>query len=100
MHADYPADDLLGDPDLLRYEGDRYVAGDIKSGAGEEGPEDVGTPKVHYAVQVALLYRYFGAQRSICGSRGMAHSRGVSVALKYKSAVRWNCAWATATATR
>jgi hypothetical protein len=25
------ADDLLGDPDLLRLEGDRYVAGDIES---------------------------------------------------------------------
>ena len=29
------ADDLLGDPDLLRREGDGYVAGDIKSGSGE-----------------------------------------------------------------
>ena len=48
------ADDLLGDPDLLRLEGDRYVAGDIKSGAGEEGPEDLSKPKLHYAVQIAL----------------------------------------------
>src|SRR6185312_133047 len=31
------ADDLLGDPDLLRLEIGGYVAGDIKSGAGEEG---------------------------------------------------------------
>ncbi len=30
------ADGLLGDPDLLRREGDGYIAGDIKSGAGEE----------------------------------------------------------------
>jgi len=27
-------DDLLGEPDLLRREGDGYVAGDIKSGSG------------------------------------------------------------------
>ena len=49
-----PADDLLGDPDLLRREGSGYVAGDIKSGAAEEGAEDLSTPKVHYAVQIAL----------------------------------------------
>jgi predicted RecB family nuclease len=46
--------DLLGDPDLLRREADGYVAGDIKSGAGEEGPDDDPSPKVHYAVQLAL----------------------------------------------
>ena len=48
------ADDLLGEPDLLRHEGSAYVAGDIKSGAAEEGTEDLSTPKVHYAVQIAL----------------------------------------------
>ena len=48
------ADDLLGDPDLLRKAGDGYVAGDIKSGAGEEGTEDLTKPKKHYAVQLAL----------------------------------------------
>lgn len=48
------ADDLLGDPDLLKREDGGYVAGDIKSGAAEEGTEDLSTPKVHYAVQVAL----------------------------------------------
>jgi len=48
------ADDLLGDPDLLRRQDDGYVAGDIKSGSGEEGPEDLSKPKLHYAVQVAL----------------------------------------------
>jgi predicted RecB family nuclease len=31
-----------------------YISGDIKSGAGEEGPEDLSKPKLHYAVQVAL----------------------------------------------
>lgn len=47
-------DGLLGEPDLLRKEGSGYVAGDIKSGAGEEGPEENSKPKVHYAVQLAL----------------------------------------------
>ena len=45
---------LLGDPDLLRKETGGYVAGDIKSGAGEEGPEDDSSPKLHYAVQLGL----------------------------------------------
>ena len=50
------ADDLLGEPDLLRRKQDGYVAGDIKSGAGVEGAsEDAdGKPKKHYAVQLAL----------------------------------------------
>ncbi|HOO90724.1 MAG TPA: TM0106 family RecB-like putative nuclease [Syntrophales bacterium] len=50
------ADDLLGEPDLLRRRGSGYVAGDIKSGAGEEGSEggEEGKPKKHYAVQLAL----------------------------------------------
>jgi predicted RecB family nuclease len=50
------ADDLLGDPDLLRRQEQGYVAGDIKSGAGVEGAsEDTdGKPKRHYAVQLAL----------------------------------------------
>lgn len=48
--------DLLGEPDLLRKDGAAYVAGDIKSGAGEEGATDEsdGKPKKHYAVQLAL----------------------------------------------
>jgi predicted RecB family nuclease len=48
------ADDLLGEPDLLRRHGTGYIAGDIKSGAGLEGSEDLSPPKLHYAVQVAL----------------------------------------------
>lgn len=51
------ADDLLGNPDLLRKDGNGYIAGDIKSGAGEEGgggEEDDGKPKKHYAAQLAL----------------------------------------------
>jgi len=49
------ADDLLGEPDLLRKKDNGYIAGDIKSGAGLEGTsEDLGKPKKHYGVQVAL----------------------------------------------
>ncbi len=47
---------MLGHPDLLRRQGNGYVAGDIKSGAGEERTSDLtdGKPKKHYAVQLAL----------------------------------------------
>jgi predicted RecB family nuclease len=47
---------LLGEPDLLRRMGNGYVAGDIKSGAGEEGVNNSskGRPKKHYAVQLAF----------------------------------------------
>ena len=48
------ADDLLGVPDLLRRTNGGYVAGDIKSGAAEEGPENRRKPKKPYAVQLAL----------------------------------------------
>ena len=49
-------DILLGEPDLLRKQGDGYIAGDIKSGVGEEGGSDLDDrkPKKHYAVQLAL----------------------------------------------
>lgn len=50
------ADGLLGLPDLLRKEINGYIAGDIKSGSGEEfsSNEEEGKPKKHYAVQLAL----------------------------------------------
>ncbi len=50
------AGDLLGAPDLLRRDGEGYVAGDIKSGVGADGGSDLtdGRPKDHYAVQLAL----------------------------------------------
>lgn len=48
------ADGLLGDPDLLRREGDGYVAGDIKSGSGEYGEGDSTKLKKHYGVQLSL----------------------------------------------
>ena len=49
-------DELLGEPDLLRKEGTRYVAIDIKSGSGEEGGDEGegGKPKKTYGVQLAL----------------------------------------------
>jgi len=49
-------DDMIGEPDLLRFDGNGYVAGDIKSGAGVEGEseDDDGKPKTHYAVQLAF----------------------------------------------
>jgi predicted RecB family nuclease len=43
--------DLLGEPDLLRWDGSGYVAGDIKSGAGLD---KTGYLKKDYGVQVAL----------------------------------------------
>ncbi len=48
--------ELLGEPDLLRKDEAGYIAGDIKSGAGEEvgGDDGEGTPKTHYAVQLGL----------------------------------------------
>ncbi len=49
------ADDLLGEPDLLRFANGCYVAGDIKSGSAEEGGhDDEGRLKKHYAMQLAL----------------------------------------------
>lgn len=48
--------ELVGEPDILRRHDNSYIAGDIKSGAGEEGASDdsEGKPKKHYAVQLAL----------------------------------------------
>ncbi|MCY3823186.1 MAG: TM0106 family RecB-like putative nuclease [Nitrospinae bacterium] len=48
------ADDLLGHPDILRRDGNGYVAGDIKAGAGEFGDGDNTKFKKHYGVQLAL----------------------------------------------
>ncbi len=48
--------DLLGEPDLLRWQQGGYVAVDIKSGAGKAGGDDLGDgkPKKHYGVQLGL----------------------------------------------
>ena len=50
------ADDLLGEPTLLRLEDNGYVAGSIKCGSGEhgDGDSDDSQPKKHYGVQLAL----------------------------------------------
>ncbi|MGC9323935.1 MAG: TM0106 family RecB-like putative nuclease [Desulfomonilia bacterium] len=47
---------LLGEPDILRRSGAGYVAGDIKSGSGDEGSggDEEGRLKTHYAVQLSL----------------------------------------------
>ena len=62
-----------------------YVAGDIKSGAGEEAPDDGGNgkPKKHYAVQLAL-YTVTSSRRPaliifvahLNAIRRLRHSRG------------------------
>lgn len=66
------ADDLLGEPDLLRKEGAGYVPGDIKSGAGEEGGDDdeEGKPKKTYAVQLALYVDILERLNLSAGRRG------------------------------
>lgn len=61
---------LLGEPDLLRNEGDGYIAGDIKSGAGLEGAEDLSKPKKHYAVQLGLYTDILERKGLSSGKRG------------------------------
>lgn len=63
-------DDLVGEPDLLRYEDGGYVPGDIKSGAGEEGPDDQRSLKAHYAVQLALYADVLERAGLSAGRRG------------------------------
>jgi uncharacterized protein len=53
-HGRIAADDLVGEPDLLRLEDGKYVPGDIKAGAGEEGGGEDRRPKIRYGVQLAL----------------------------------------------
>ncbi len=63
------SDGLLGDPDLLRKEGGGYIAGDIKSGSAEQGPEDDARPKLHYAVQLGLYTDILERKRLSAGRR-------------------------------
>lgn len=63
------AEGLLGDPDLLRKHASGYVAGDIKSGSGEEGPEDNSKPKLHYAVQLGLYTDILERKGLLAGRR-------------------------------
>jgi len=66
------ADDLLGDPDLLRKEGSAYAPIDIKSGAGEEGSDEDedGKLKKTYAVQLALYVDILERLRLSAGKVG------------------------------
>lgn len=48
------AGDLVGEPDIIRRDGQGYTPGDIKSGAGDQGPDDGRRLKSHYGVQLAL----------------------------------------------
>jgi len=64
------AGDLLGVPDLLRREGKGYIPGDIKSGAGLEGPDDDKSPKEHYGVQLALYVDILERKGLSAGRRG------------------------------
>ncbi|MGC2407007.1 MAG: TM0106 family RecB-like putative nuclease [Candidatus Cybelea sp.] len=64
--------DLLGEPDLLRLESDgKYLPGDIKSGAGEEGPQgEERRPKKRYAVQIGLYVDVLERLGLSAGRRG------------------------------
>ncbi len=62
------ADDLVGEPDLLRRGMTGYVAGDIKSGAGEEGEDEDAKLKKHYGVQLAL-YTDILEKKGVSGGR-------------------------------
>jgi uncharacterized protein len=66
------AGDLLGVPDLLRKEGGGYIAGDIKSGAGEEGGSDDerGHLKKSYAMQLAVYTDILEQLGRSAGRRG------------------------------
>lgn len=88
------ADDLLGEPDLLRKEGAGYVPIDIKSGGGEdggEGEEDEGRPKKTYAVQLALYVDILERLKLSSGRRGFiwdVHGAEVSYDLTAPQGVR------------
>jgi predicted RecB family nuclease len=62
--------DLVGEPDLLQFEDCGYVPGDIKSGSGEEGPDDNSRPKPHYAVQLGLYVDILQKQGRLSERRG------------------------------
>jgi predicted RecB family nuclease len=85
------AGDLLGDPDLLRREDGGYIAGDIKSGAGEEGGSDDedGKPKVHYAVQLAIYTDILKQLGRSAGPRAFVWDiHGEEVPYKFNEAYR------------
>lgn len=93
------ADDLLGEPDLLRKEGTGYVPGDIKSGAGEEGGDDEdddGRPKKTYAVQLALYMDILERLGLSAGRRGFiwdVHGAEVTYDMTRPRGVRTTETW-------
>lgn len=64
------ADGLVGIPDLLRKVEGGYIAGDIKSGRGEEGHDEDAKPKLRYAVQLALYTDVLERLGMSAGRRG------------------------------
>ena len=95
------AGDLLGVPDLLRKDGDLYIAGDIKSGAGEEGASDEDKkPKKHYAVQLALYTDILEQLGLSAGRRGFIwdiHGKEVPYDLAAKPGPKSDPLWDTYT---
>ncbi|NGZ07913.1 MAG: TM0106 family RecB-like putative nuclease [Nitrospira sp. LK70] len=93
------ADDLLGEPDLLRKEGTGYVPGDIKSGAGEEGGDDEGDDrrlKKTYAVQLALYMDILERLGLSAGPRGFiwdVHGAEVTYDMSVSRGVRNTETW-------
>ena len=93
------ADDLLGEPDLLRKEGVGYVPGDIKSGAGEEGGDDEGDDrrlKKTYAVQLALYMDILERMGLSAGRRGFiwdVHGAEVTYDMSVPRGVRNTETW-------
>lgn len=62
-------DDLVGEPDLLRWVDGGYIPVDIKSGNAFESGND-GKPKLHYAVQLALYVDILEGLGVSAGRRG------------------------------
>jgi len=90
------ADDLLGEPDLLRKEGAGYVPGDIKSGAAEEGGEEEGRLKKTYAVQLALYVDVLERLKLSAGRRAFiwdVHEKEVLYDLNAARGVKSDDTW-------
>ena len=81
------ADDLVGRPDLLRWEAGGYVPGDVKSGRGESEGDDVegGKPKDTYAVQLGLYIDILERLGLSAGRRGFIWDiNGEEVVYRYE----------------
>jgi predicted RecB family nuclease len=83
------ADDLVGQPDLLRLETRGYVPGDIKSGRAEEGFDEdgEGKPKLRYAVQLGLYIDILERLKISAGRQGFIWDiRGDEVIYRFDEA--------------